>query len=308
MRWASYLSERDGLEHVGLVADDAIRALPAPETMMSLLAARRLDAAGEEARERPWEIVELASAALLAPVPVPPSIRDFMSFENHVVTSMAALGTTVDPVWYELPVFYFTNPAALTRPVDDIRIPPGSARFDFELEVAAIIGRAGSDIALADAESHIAGYSVFCDWSARDLQEREMRVGLGPSKGKDSATGLGPFLVTPDELVGFRAGKGFDLEMAVDVNGVRYSTGNWSSIHWSFAQMISYASRGTTLRPGDVIGSGTVGTGCILELERVHGTEAFPWLKPGDEVRVSVEQLGALVGRIQPSLDPVHFA
>jgi 2-keto-4-pentenoate hydratase/2-oxohepta-3-ene-1,7-dioic acid hydratase in catechol pathway len=304
MRWASYTSARDGREHAALVVDDTLRALPHPQTLLSILRDGTVEEAGRTALANPWEVVPYAPEALLAPIPTPPSIRDFMSFENHVVTSMAALGGTVDPVWYEQPTFYFTNPAAVTRPNDDIPIAPGSLKFDFELEVAAVIGRTGSDIRVADAEQYIAGYMVLCDWSARDLQEREMRVGLGPAKGKDTATTIGPLLVTPDELEPFRSEGGFDLAMTVDVNGTRYSTGNWNTLYWTFAQMIAYASRGTTLYPGDVIGSGTVGTGCILELARVHGEDAYPWLKAGDEVRIEVEQLGSLTGWIVPGAEP----
>lgn len=307
MRWASYTSAKDGREHAGVVVDGVIHGLAAPHTLLGLLQSDALDQGARDAVAAPWEKLALDAAALLAPIPTPPSIRDFMSFENHVVTSMAAIGREVDPVWYEQPVFYFTNPAAVTRPHDDIPVSPGSEHFDFELEVAAVIGRAGSDIPLDEAEGYIAGYTILCDWSARDLQEREMRVGLGPAKGKDTATSFGPVLVTPDELEPFRKDKGFDLAMTVDVNGRRYSTGNWDTIYWSFAQMISYASRGTTLRPGDVIGSGTVGTGCILELGRVHGAEAFPWLVAGDEVRIEIDQLGAVESRIIPGAAPVEI-
>jgi 2-keto-4-pentenoate hydratase/2-oxohepta-3-ene-1,7-dioic acid hydratase in catechol pathway len=307
VRWASYTSAKDGREHAGVVVDGVIHGLPAPHTLLGLLQSDTLDQGARDAVAAPWETVSVDAAALLAPIPTPPSIRDFMSFENHVVTSMAALGGTVDPVWYEQPVFYFTNPAAVTRPHDDIPISPGSLKFDFELEVAAVIGRGGSDIPLAEAESCIAGYTILCDWSARDLQEREMRVGLGPAKGKDTATSFGPVLVTPDELEPFRKDKGFDLGMTVDVNGRRYSTGNWSTLYWSFPQMIAYASRGTTLRPGDVIGSGTVGTGCILELGRVHGHEEFPWLVAGDRVRVEIEQLGAVESHIVTGAAPVEI-
>ncbi|MES2170496.1 MAG: fumarylacetoacetate hydrolase family protein [Actinomycetota bacterium] len=306
MRWASYTSERDGLEHVAVVVDGALHGMPAGATLRGLLESGGLDAATRSAIDSPWEVASLDGARLLAPESVPPSIRDFMSFENHVVTSMAALGSTVDPVWYEQPVFYFTNPAAVVGPRDDIPVSPGSQQFDFELEVAAVIGEGGSDIAPADAERHIAGYTILCDWSARDLQEKEMRVGLGPAKGKDTATTLGPLLVSPDELEPYRTDRGFDLGMTVEVNGRRYSEGNWSSIYWTFPQMIAYASRGTTLRPGDVIGSGTVGTGCILELSRVHGHDAFPWLVPGDVVRIDVDQLGTIESAIvagQPVID-----
>lgn len=300
MRWATYLSEIDETTRLGLLVGDHLHGLDAGTDLLGLL--RAGDGALEQAARRaeidPEESVPFASARLLSPLSVPPSIRDFMSFENHVVTSMAAIGAEVHPVWYEQPVFYFTNPAAVIGPNDDVPIAPGSAQFDFELEVAAVVGTAGRDLTLADAESHIAGYTILCDWSARDLQTREMGIGLGPAKGKDTATGLGPLFVTSDELEPFRSGKGYDLAMSATVNGRAYSSGNWNSIYWSFAQMLVYASRGTELRPGDVIGSGTVGTGCILELERVHGGGRFPWLVDGDVVEIAVEQFGRQRNRI----------
>ena len=162
----------------------------------------------------------------LAPVPDPPSIRDFYAFEEHVKTSAQALGREVSPVWYEIPLFYFTNPAATRGPCDDIPVTPGSARFDYELEIAAVVGRPGSDLDPAVAERHIAGYMVMCDWSARDLQAQEMAGRLGPAKGKDSATSFSAFLVTPDELEDRRAGNAYDLEMTASVNGRPYSSGD----------------------------------------------------------------------------------
>ncbi|MGO4258869.1 fumarylacetoacetate hydrolase family protein [Marmoricola sp. RAF53] len=231
-------------------------------------------------------------------------MRDFMAFENHVVTSYAALGAEVSPVWYDQPVFYFTNPAAILGPNDEVPLAPGTTQYDYELEVAAVIGAPGADIDPADAEAHIAGYLLLCDWSARDLQAAEMHVQLGPAKGKDTATTLGPFLVTPDELEPHRKGNGFDVSMSTTVNGHAYSNGNWADLYWSFSQMLAYASRGTRLRSGDIIGSGTVGTGCILELSRVHGHEAYPWLREGDEVHLDMAQLGAITARIAPCSKP----
>jgi 2-keto-4-pentenoate hydratase/2-oxohepta-3-ene-1,7-dioic acid hydratase in catechol pathway len=181
-----------------------------------------------------------------------------------------------------------------------VAIPPGATALDYELEVAAYIGRPGRDIAPEDAEGHIAGYTILNDWSARDLQVVEMRQMLGPAKGKDSATTMGPMFVTPDELEPYRAGNGHRLAMTASVDGKPYSRGDWSTLHWSFGQMIAYASRGTRLVPGDVIGSGTVGTGCILELSRVHGPEAYPYLQPGDEVTLEVEGLGAISNVVVP--------
>ena len=173
-------------------------------------------------------------------------------------------------------------------------------RFDYELEVAAVIGAPGRDLHPETAEECVAGYVVLCDWSARDVQEQEMKGHLGPAKGKDTATSLSPWLVTPDELAPYRGGNAYSLAMTAHVNDRLYSQGTFAAIHWSFGQLLAYASRGTELRPGDVVGSGTVGTGCILELSRVHGEAAYPWLVPGDRVRLEVEQLGAVDARIVP--------
>jgi 2-keto-4-pentenoate hydratase/2-oxohepta-3-ene-1,7-dioic acid hydratase in catechol pathway len=223
-----------------------------------------------------------------------------MAFEEHVRTSSRALGHDVNPVWYEIPLFYFTNPAAVRGPHDDIPVAPGSNAFDYELEIGAVIGRAGADLDPARAEEHIAGYMIMCDWSARDLQEHEMRGRLGPAKGKDTATSFSAALVTPDELEPYRAGNAYSLAMTASVNGKVYSRGTFSAIHWRFGELLAYASRGTTLRTGDIIGSGTVGTGCILELSLVHGGDAYPWLRPGDRVRLEVEQLGVIESTVVP--------
>ena len=182
------------------------------------------------------------------------------------------------PEWYEIPVFYFSNPAAIYGPDDEIPYPEGSEALDYELEVAAVIG----------AEGRIGGFTVMNDWSARDLQRREMKVGLGPAKGKDFATSLGPVLVTPDEL------GDLSLEMVARVNGEERSRGNLGDIYHSWESILAQASRNTELRPGDVLGSGTVGTGCILE----HGDER--WLQPGDEVELEVEGIGVLRNRVGP--------
>lgn len=303
MRWATYRSATDSQEHAALVDGEDLRALP--ETLLELLVSGEgLTHHAERARTSPWEVVAMAETTLLAPVPEPPSVRDFMAFENHVLASYAALGTEVSPVWYDQPVFYFTNPAAILGPTDEVPLAPGTNQYDYELEVAAVIGAPGSDINPADAEAYIAGYVLFCDWSARDLQATEMNVQLGPAKGKDTATTLGPFLVTPEEFEDQRKGNAFDVPMSASVNGRPYSEGNWADLYWSFPQMLAYASRGTRLRPGDIIGSGTVGTGCILELSRVHGHGTYPWLHEGDQVHLDMAQLGAITARIAPSSQP----
>ncbi len=302
MRWSTYVSPADKAEHVGLFEDGEIRGLREARELISLLGddGARMASARDEARHDPLEVLPASSVRLLAPIPVPPSIRDFMAFEEHVRTSSRALGRDVNPVWYEIPLFYFTNPAAVRGPDEDVPIAPGSERFDYELEICAVVGQGGADLDPAEAETHIAGYMVMCDWSARDLQQREMEGQLGPAKGKDTATSFSAAMVTPDELEHLRAGNAYALEMTASVNGKLYSRGNFSTIHGRFGQLLAYASRGTVLRPGDVIASGTVGTGCILELSRVHGSEAYPWLRPGDRVRLEVGHLGVIESRIVP--------
>jgi 2-keto-4-pentenoate hydratase/2-oxohepta-3-ene-1,7-dioic acid hydratase in catechol pathway len=303
MRWCTYLSPADSREHVGLLHEGAVRGLPGPGTLTGLLGdhGQRLEQARGQAMHDPVEVVPVSAVRFVAPIPRPPSIRDFMAFEEHVRSSATALGHDVNPVWYEIPLFYFTNPAATRGPYDDVPIAPGSRRFDYELEIAAVISQPGSDLDPAAAEEHIAGYMVMCDWSARDLQAHEMKGHLGPAKGKDTATSFSAFLVTPDELASRRAGNAYDLEMTASVNGRNYSRGTFASIYWRFGELLAYASRGTALRPGDVVGSGTVGTGCILELSGVHGQDAYPWLKPGDQVRLEVDGLGIISSVIRPS-------
>jgi fumarylacetoacetate (FAA) hydrolase len=236
----------------------------------------------------------LWEAELFAPIPQPRSLRDFYAFELHVATAHRKRGREVPSAWYEIPVFYFGHAGSIFGPEAVVPRPAGTHQLDFELEVACVIGKSGRDIAAADAWDHIAGFTIMNDWSARDLQRQEMSVGLGPAKGKDFATSLGPYLVTPDELADRFAGGRHDLMMIARINGEEVTRGNAKSIHWTFAQMIERASSQVDLLPGDVIGSGTVGGGCILEL----GEEVHPWLEPGDEVELEIERLGRLRNRI----------
>lgn len=237
-------------------------------------------------------------ADLLSPVPNPPAVRDFYAFEQHVKAARARRNAGMIPEWYQIAVFYFSNPAAIQGPEADIPYPVDSQELDFELEVACVIGQAGRDIPAAAASRYIAGYLVMNDWSARDLQREEMKMNLGPAKGKDFATSLGPWLVTPDELADKRLGSGaderYDLTMLGRINDHEVSRGNFKDLYFSFPQMIERASRHVMLKPGDIIGSGTVGTGCILEL----GPENVPWIKPGDVVEMEIERLGVLRNRI----------
>jgi fumarylacetoacetate (FAA) hydrolase len=194
------------------------------------------------------------------------------------------------PEWYDVPVFYFTNHRAVIGPEDHVSIPTNCKKMDFELEIACIIGKEGKDIPVEEADDYILGYTILNDWSARDIQAHEVKVGLGPSKGKDFATSLGPCIVTKDEIEKYRTSKSYDLKMTAAVNGKVISSGNFSSIYYSVPELISHASKNVTLYPGDVIGSGTVGTGCILEL----GEEKHRWLEDGDVVELSITGLGTL--------------
>lgn len=230
-----------------------------------------------------------------APLQHPGSVRDFMAFENHLLNAAKTSGINVAPEWYEIPAFYFTNHRTIHGPNEEIQRPPHCEMLDYELEVAIVIGKEGRNISAEEADDYIFGYTIFNDWSARDLQLKEMPIGLGPVKGKDFATSIGPYIVTKDELEKYRENKGFNLKMTATINGKQISEGNFNSIYYSFNDMIARASKGVTLYPGDIIGSGTVGTGCILEL----GPDVHPWLADGDEVTLTVEKLGSLTNTIK---------
>lgn len=296
MRWVTYQANDNLGDRVGLIVDENVHGLEPGLTLLSLLGddGERLSRAGERARTAPTEILSLAEVNLQAPIPEPPTVRDFYAFEQHVRTARQRRGLEMHPDWYEIPVFYFSNPYATIGPNAAIPIPPGSNALDYELEIAAVAGRGGSNLSSSEAERCIAGFTIMNDWSARDLQRREMALNMGPVKGKDFATSLGPMLVTPDELAAYRKDRAYDLTMTASVNGVEYSRASFADIFWSIPEMLAYASRGTRIAPGDVVGSGTCGTGCILELSLVHGEEAYPWLRPGDVVELAVDQLGSL--------------
>ncbi|SFS46142.1 fumarylacetoacetate hydrolase family protein [Marininema halotolerans] len=232
----------------------------------------------------------LEAVKLLPPVPSPPTFRDFYAFEQHVKTARSRRGLGMIPEWYEIPVFYFSNPHTMLGADAEVSRPQNCRALDFELEIACVIGQQGRNFTPQEAMEAIAGFSILNDWSARDIQMKEMKVGLGPAKGKDFATSMGPWLVTLDELEHRRDGEHWNLSMTASVNGRELSKGNANSLTFSFAQMIARASEDCTLYPGDVIGSGTVGTGCILEL----GPDVHRWLEPGDVVELSIEGLGVL--------------
>lgn len=283
--------DRDGAEWVGtrrgdrLVPAVAVRHVTDGDAAVIALAL-----AGEEP-DAVGSDVDVGAVRLLAPIRKPPSIRDFSAFEEHIATVRAARGEKVPAEWYELPVFYFSSPHSVHGPGDEVP-RPRTTKLDYELEVAAVIGRAGRNLDHGEALAAIAGYTIFNDLSARDVQAREMRVGLGPAKGKDFANVLGPVLVTPDELAGTRERP--QAAMVARVNGQEWSRGELADLRYTFGDMIVQASRDSWVSPGDVIASGTVGTGCILELSAVHGSEPYPWLVTGDVVELEVQGIGIL--------------
>jgi 2-keto-4-pentenoate hydratase/2-oxohepta-3-ene-1,7-dioic acid hydratase in catechol pathway len=243
----------------------------------------------------PRALKNLADVKLHTPMPRPSLIRDFYAFEDHVKAARARRGLQMPQEWYEFPAFYYSNPGKVYGPDEEVPRPSYTKALDYELEISCVLGKAGADIREEDAESFIAGYAIMNDWSARDTQEKEMKIGLGPAKAKDFATSLGPWIVTPDELQDRTVSKGrFDLAMKARVNGKQLSNGNMKEIHWTFPQMIARASQSVEVHAGDVFGSGTVGTGSILEL----GQDVHRWLLPGDEVELEIERLGTLRNRI----------
>jgi 2-keto-4-pentenoate hydratase/2-oxohepta-3-ene-1,7-dioic acid hydratase in catechol pathway len=286
-----------------IVSDDgqSVRPLPPDVSVIDLLSGPR-----DELAARADEPVPVDQVRLLPPVQ-PPTMRDFMVFEQHV--EGARMGRFPDKpvpdIWYGSPFCYFTNPHALTGPDDEIAVPPGCKDLDLELEVAAVIGRPGTNLRPDEARGHIAGYTIFNDWSARDLQMAEMALGLGPCKGKDFANTLGPWIVTADELEPYRQGDRLDLEMRAEINGRELGGDSLANMAWSFEELVSYASRGTWVKPGDVLGSGTCGYGCLLEMWGRYGREEYPPLKPGDTVSLTVQGIGTLTNTVVPGVEAV---
>lgn len=261
---------------------------------------------------KPVETISLRSASLLAPVPYPSSLRDAYAFREHVSTSRRNRGLEMIPEFDEFPVFYFSNHQAVVGPGPVSCMPRHLEKLDYELEVAVVLHKRGKNIPAAEADHYIAGYMIMNDLSARVMQMEEMKLSLGPAKGKDFATALGPWLVTKEELAAYKVetpegkvGDVYGLKMSCSVNGKKLSTGNLADMHWTFAEIIERVSYGAEVFPGDVIGSGTVGTGCLLEL---NSTGKFnnpdyeeQWLAAGDKIRMEVTGLGGLTNRITTS-------
>jgi fumarylacetoacetate (FAA) hydrolase len=287
----------------GLAHNSVLHRAPITTLDAHLAAGLRVEALGElvgsfvpraEAAEDDDDAILAASGLRFGPpILQPPSLRDFYAFEGHVKTMWERRGGEVPETWYRLPIFYFSNVSEVRGPDQPIWAPAGSSELDYELEVAALVDTPTRDLALRRAEEAIGGYTIFNDWSARDFQREETTVRLGPAKGKDFASSFGPWLVTPDELADARkaGATGPDLAMTAEVNGTETSRGRWSDAQFSFGEMLARASADVRVRPGDLIGSGTVGTGCLLE---VRDETLGRYLQPGDEVTLRVERLGEL--------------
>jgi 2-keto-4-pentenoate hydratase/2-oxohepta-3-ene-1,7-dioic acid hydratase in catechol pathway len=303
MRIARWLSA-DGTVGEGFVIDDGVVPFADGLTVADVLDGGSDAAHQALSRVDPARGTPLTEVQLLAPV-VPAAIRDFVAFEEHVEGISASVDGKSEVVaeWYQAPTFYFTNPHTVLGPGEPVS-PPVTERLDFELEIAVVIGgAAGSDgvnLTAEEAASHIFGYTIMNDWSARDLQAREMRVRLGPAKGKDFGTSLGPWIVTADELEPFLDADGFlALRAEVRINDELIGEDLVSNMGWPFPELVAYASRNSRVVPGDVLGSGTVGNGgCLGELWGRAGALTPPPLREGDEVRMTVEGIGDLTARV----------
>ncbi|TAM70630.1 MAG: fumarylacetoacetate hydrolase family protein [Microbacteriaceae bacterium] len=304
MKIATWL--HDEVQRAGFVVGGRAYALPVGTTVLDLVQRGLADAlATGRALIAEAASVPLADLKLLPPLR-PPAIRDFIAFEEHVegVLMGAAGGTAgVRAEWYEAPTFYFTNPHTLKATSDEIAAPSGSRALDFELEVAAVIGAVagseGRNLTPAQAHDHIFGYTILNDWSARDLQRRETALNLGPCKGKDFANTLGPWIVTADEFETLHDADGFlPISMSVSINGVEFGRDLLSNMGWPIAELVAYASRDSRVVPGDVLGCGTAGGGCLLEAWGRNGTQTPRPLQPGDIVRMEVEGIGWVENRV----------
>ena len=318
MKLVSYKTEES--EHLGVFVDGHIYNLNScdkliPDNMNAFLAG------GEELMDRAKKISASIKAStlaakeeiffeLLAPVPHPSSCRDGYAFRQHVASARRNRKLDMIPEFDSYPIFYFTNHNAIQGPGEITCMPDHFEKLDFELEAAVVIGKKGRNISAAEADDYIAGYMIMNDMSARTLQMEEMLLNLGPAKGKDFSTVIGPWLVTPDELEAYKVpakpghvGNAYNLSMKCWVNGVEVSSGSVADMDWTFAEIIERCAYGVDILPGDVIGSGTVGTGCFLEL---NGTGLLndpsfkpQWLQEGDVVEMEITGLGRLSNTIR---------
>lgn len=306
-QYARYV-ESNGIVHTGRLQHGKVQDIPGDPEILDLLNApaevrRDLDLSAGRAQKLPIEAATFA-------VPVQPrAMRDFLVFEAHIagMKKTEPGGGGVPPQWYEAPTFLFMNPWSVVPTGAEIPMPPFTERLDFELEVAMIVKHTVRDVPIEEAHEHIAGFCLLNDWSARDVQAGEMRVGLGPSKGKDFANTLGPWLTTPDELEPYREGDRYALEMSVAINGEIVGTDNLRNMSWSFEEMLVHASRDAWVGAGDVLATGTASQGALSERwARAGGELVIPPLAVGDVVTMTVAGLGTIENRIVAQRSPGH--
>jgi len=324
MKLLTYRNQ-ESKERLGFQIDDAIfdmqqcaqsQSIDLPDNMAAFLLggervmdlARKVHEAAKAGKVE--KAFDRSDVTLLAPVPHPTSCRDGYAFRQHVATARRNRGVEMVPEFDQYPIFYFTNHNAVYGEGDLVLEQDHFQKLDFELECAVVIGKRGKNVKSDKADEYIAGYTIMNDLSARLLQMEEMKLNLGPAKGKDFATTIGPWLVTVDELTDHKItgpyGDKYDLRMTASHNGKLISDGNLKDMNWTFAEIIERASYGTDIFPGDVIGSGTVGTGCYLELNGTHALQARAkgedftpvWLQPGDTIELEIDGLGRLSNRL----------
>lgn len=312
MKLSTYTLKKSSKELIGLLKKDSLINLNVFFGEISLLELIQLPDWKEliinKTKSNNLTIHKLEEVKLLAPIPRPNSLRDAYAFRQHVETSRRNRGLEMIKEFDDFPVFYFSNHNAIFGPNDDIECMPSHfEKLDYELEIAILIGKEGRNIKAKNAKEYIAGFMIMNDMSSRGLQMKEMKLNLGPAKGKDFASVLGPYLVTPDELLGNvvnedDSGCNYNLEMTCSVNGKLLSKGNLKDMAWSFEKIIERVSYGATIYPGDIIGSGTVGTGCLLEINGTnklkHSDFTEMWLKENDVVEMEIENLGKITNKI----------
>lgn len=325
MRLATY-SSKENQQSIALVWEEGLLDIPAaaqklgktiPPCMLSLLNELSVTEPVLYELVKRYQLGDFqelifseSSVNINAPIPKPPACRDGYAFRQHVETARRNRKAPMIPEFDQYPIFYFTNHQAIKGPGELLFMADHFQKLDFELEVAAVIGKTGRNIRAEFADDHIFGYTIMNDWSARTLQMEEMLLNLGPAKGKDFATSIGPYIVTKDELAPLlhptrkgHIGAQYKLSMAAHVNGIQVSTGNVADMDWTFAEIIERCSYGVTIYPGEVIGSGTVGTGCFLELNGTgllqNPNYPVQWLNAGDTVSLTIEKLGTLTNTIQ---------
>ena len=312
MKLSTYTLKKSNKELIGLLKKDSLINLNVLLGEISLLELIQLPDWKEliikKIKLNNLTTHNLEDVKLLAPIPRPNSLRDAYAFRQHVETSRRNRGLEMIKEFDDFPVFYFSNHNAIFGPNDDIQCMPSHfEKLDYELEIAILIGKEGINVKAENAKEYIAGFMIMNDMSSRGLQMKEMKLNLGPAKGKDFASVLGPYLVTPDELSGNIIneddnGCNYDLEMTCSLNGKLLSKGNLKDMAWSFEKIIERVSYGATIYPGDIIGSGTVGTGCLLEINGTNKLKSSDftevWLKENDVVEMEIEKLGKITNKI----------